>query len=396
MNRKPDRPDETATEAAIEIMAAFAERTGLEPEGAAPRRYLWTDAFAVCNFLALARRTGDPSHRRSALRLVEQVHRTLGRHRPDDPRDGWISGLPDEEGERHPTRGGLRIGKPLPERAPGERFDERLEWERDGQYFHYLTKWMHALARVAGGADTSEALRWAIELAEAAHDAFAYTAPDGKRRMSWKMSVDLSRPLVPSMGQHDPLDGWLTFLDLRAAAARTPGAGDLPDLGPRLGDLRRIAEATEWASADPLGLGGLLTDALRLGRRVVRGEADEERLLVRLLDASLRSLGAFAGRDPLRGPAAARLAFRELGLAIGFAAVRRLARLLDEEPGRLAGREGVARRVEELARHAALGERIEAFWLEPAHRRVASWTDHLDIDEVMLATCLVPEGFLEG
>jgi hypothetical protein len=34
----------------------------------------------------------------------------------------------------------LRIGKQLAERRPGERFDERLEWERDGQYFHYLTR----------------------------------------------------------------------------------------------------------------------------------------------------------------------------------------------------------------------------------------------------------------
>jgi hypothetical protein len=43
-------------------------------------------------------------------------------------------------GAAHPTRGGLRIGKKLPERRPGEAFQERLEWERDGQYFHYLTK----------------------------------------------------------------------------------------------------------------------------------------------------------------------------------------------------------------------------------------------------------------
>src|SRR5216684_2205383 len=46
-------------------------------------------------------------------------------------------------------RGGLRIGKKLPERSAGEPFDEQLEWDRDGQYFHYLTKWMHALDQVA-------------------------------------------------------------------------------------------------------------------------------------------------------------------------------------------------------------------------------------------------------
>src|SRR3990172_13072887 len=98
------------TEQAIELMVRFAERTGLT-SARPPRRYLWTDAFAVCNFLALGRATGDASYSELALRLVEQVHRTLGRHRPDDGRRGWISGLPDREGEAHPTRGGLRIRK---------------------------------------------------------------------------------------------------------------------------------------------------------------------------------------------------------------------------------------------------------------------------------------------
>jgi hypothetical protein len=88
---------------------------------------------------------GEPHYGELALRLVDQVHHVLGRHRPEDPRTGWISGLPEAEGEAHPTRGGLRIGKPLPERSAEGPFDERLEWDRDGQYFHYLTKWMHAL-----------------------------------------------------------------------------------------------------------------------------------------------------------------------------------------------------------------------------------------------------------
>ena len=32
-----------------EIMHDFASATGLEPVRSNPRRYLWTDAFAVCN-----------------------------------------------------------------------------------------------------------------------------------------------------------------------------------------------------------------------------------------------------------------------------------------------------------------------------------------------------------
>ncbi|MBA2246070.1 MAG: hypothetical protein H0W11_14025 [Gemmatimonadetes bacterium] len=106
-------------ELANELMADFADRTGVS-SAAPPRRYLWTDAFAVCNLLGLHSAGGPEAQRELALRLVDQVHHTLGRHRPDDPRTGWISGPDEEEGRRHPTRGGLRIGKHLPERKPDE------------------------------------------------------------------------------------------------------------------------------------------------------------------------------------------------------------------------------------------------------------------------------------
>jgi len=33
------------------IMTEFSDSTGLSTVEKSPRRYLWTDAFAVCNFL---------------------------------------------------------------------------------------------------------------------------------------------------------------------------------------------------------------------------------------------------------------------------------------------------------------------------------------------------------
>ena len=42
-----------------DLMTRFADLTGLYPANKSPRRYLWTDAFAVCNFLELYRQTGD-------------------------------------------------------------------------------------------------------------------------------------------------------------------------------------------------------------------------------------------------------------------------------------------------------------------------------------------------
>jgi hypothetical protein len=95
------------------IMSEFADLTGFSSPGKTPRRYLWTDAFAVCNFLELFRQTGNEKYRLLASRLVDQVHNTLGRHREDDSRTGWISGLDEQEGKMNPTRGGLRIGKKL-------------------------------------------------------------------------------------------------------------------------------------------------------------------------------------------------------------------------------------------------------------------------------------------
>ena len=61
--------------------------------GSVPKRYLWTDAFAVCNYLGLFETTGDATYRELALRLIDQVHHTLGGHRGDEARTGWISGL---------------------------------------------------------------------------------------------------------------------------------------------------------------------------------------------------------------------------------------------------------------------------------------------------------------
>jgi hypothetical protein len=345
---------------ALEIMDRFAERTGVAGERP-PRRYLWTDAFAVTNFLALGKRE-------LALELVHGVHQVLGRHRPDDARSGWLT---PEAGPAHPTRGGLRIGKPLPERAPGEPFDPRLEWDRDGQYFHYLTKWMHALDQVARATGEPIFNQWARELARAAHRAFVHQGGGGLR-MVWKMSIDLGRPLVPSMGQHDPLDGYVTCAELDAG--REP-----PALEGARRDFAAMIAPEALASDDPLGIGGLLFDALRLERLGVDLE-----LAAAVLAAALVGLRAWLPRGELGAPAGRRLAFRELGLAIGLAAVPRMRRAGASAPI-----------VDRLAELVPLARAIEDFWLRPENRAAESWSEHVDINEVMLATSLAPDGFLE-
>ncbi len=387
-----DVPDPRVEEA-ITLMMDFAERTGLTT-GQATRRYLWTDAFAVCNFLGLARATGEQRYHELAVRLIGQVHQTLGRHRADDPRTGWISGLDPTAGEAHPTRGGLRIGKGLPERGPGEPFNERLEWDRDGQYFHYLSKWMHALDQAARASGRPEFNVWARELAASAHGAFTYLpGRGGARRMYWKMSVDLSRPLVPSMGQHDPLDGYITSIQLRTTAAILSAEGE-PDLEQETREFAAMIDRESLATSDQLGLGGLMMEATRVEQLMRQGVSVSNGLLEDLLSAALTGLEHYARTGAHQLPVTHRLAFRELGLAIGLFGVVRMHESIEKHSDHLADRSTVRELLAALRRSSSLGVELESFWRVPAHQQAASWTEHLDINSVMLATSLVPEGSL--
>lgn len=344
-------------EQAAGLMDEFAVRTGLTDQNA-PRRYLWTDAFALCNFVALRRHLGEPRYEALANKLVERVHHVLAPHR--DP--------------EHPTAAGLRIGKPEPERDIDEPFDEDREWDRDGQYFHYLTKWMHGLDVLARATNRPQLNLWARELAATAHRAFTYSS-GGRKRMYWKMSIDLSRPQVTSMGQHDPLDGFITALALEASATtlKAPRGPDLEDV---IADFAAMIEPRTLATADPLGIGGLLCDALRLQRLLAAADHRAPRQLYdAIIVAAATGLALVARRQELRAPAEHRLGFRELGLAIGLAASEQLA---DDR----------------LTPYASLRGAIETFWLDPANRASRTWQEHRDINDVMLATSLSPDGFL--
>jgi hypothetical protein len=373
-----------------EIMQGFATRTGLEPVLPEPTRYLWTDAFAVCNFLGLHERESDDEALRLALRLVDQVHHTLGRHRPDDRRKGWISGLDEVEGALRPTDGGLRIGKQWPERGVDDPYDDALEWERDGQYFHYLTRWMHALERVAHVVHDPKYVAWARRLAKRAFEGFLVTDAQGSPTgLFWKMSIDLDRPLVPWMGQHDPLDGFLVYSRLQAA-----GGGASDDLRGEIGALREICRGRSWETDDALGLGGLMGDALALARLIANGVLEECRLLESLLDACRAGLETLSATRFLGAAAESRLPFRELGLSIGLRALPQLHACVDNAPQAFTRPDRLRRALAALPAGQALATEIERFWLDPRNRRSRTWVGHREINEVMLATSLAPEAYL--
>jgi hypothetical protein len=378
-------------DAVREIMQGFALRTGLESADLPSTRYLWTDAFAVCNFLGLFVEEGDTEAMQSALQLVDETHHVLGRHRPDDVQRGWISGLDEERGARHPTLGGLRIGKNLPERRSDEGFDAALEWDRDGQYYHYLTKWMYALDCVSRVTDDSRYRGWAVELARAAYASFSVCDATGSSiGLHWKMSIDLSRPLVPSMGQHDPLDGFLVYSRLQGGSA---GEKEF-DLSPEIRGLSQICVGRDWFTDDTLGIGGLLTDACTLARMMTDGNLSEPILLGSLLESSLAGLELLVRRRVFEESAERRLPFRELGLAIGLHAVQRLEIRVGKNPGVFADDNELLSTLEALVAYVGLARAVEQFWLQPINRRSSNWIGHLEINEVMLATSLAPYGYL--
>jgi hypothetical protein len=384
----------TSASLAQKIMIEFARLTGLSPASSAPRRYLWTDAFAVCNFLGLYQEAECKEFKDLALQLVDQVHNVLGRHRHDDHRTGWISGLDEEDGRLHPTKGGLRIGKQLKERRPSDPFSERLEWDRDGQYYHYLTKWMHALNRVATVTGDFTYNRRAIELAKAVHSKFVYApSPGSQKRMYWKMSIDLSYPLVPSMGLHDPLDGLITYSQLQATAAED-SKQSTADLRAEIADMADMCKGRSWATDDPLGIGGLLSDAFRVAQLMAKGYFAQTGLLGDLLDASLVGLKALTNEDPLKLPADYRLAFRELGLSIGLGVVEKLPELTERNEHTFGKGPGLKVQMKALKQYERLKQVIESFWLQPQYQGAESWIAHRDINMVMLATSLAPDGYL--
>jgi hypothetical protein len=76
---------------------------------------------------------------------------------------------------------------------------------------------MHVLNNTSNITGDIKYIKWAMELAKTAHNKFTYMPNHGiRKRMYWKMSIDLNRPLVPSMGQHDPLDGYVTSVKFKA------------------------------------------------------------------------------------------------------------------------------------------------------------------------------------
>ena len=202
------------------------------------------------------------------------------------------------------------------------------------------------------------------------------------------MSIDLSYPLVSSMGQHDPLDGFITYNELQATA---PRKAEWPSLKEEIADLASFYE-DYWITDDPLGIGELLSNAYKVFQLIRKGYWNRIDLLLRILNDAYISLEAFLKKEFTVFQAEERLAFRELGLSIGLKSLDRLWKVIKEAP---ILNEEVTLIVKVLRSYTPLAKDIEEFWLKPENRSVETWIEHIDINEVMLATSLIPDGYLE-
>jgi len=110
-----------------------------------------------------------------------------------------------------------------------------------------------------------------------------------------------------------------------------------------------------------------------------------------------RSLNAYSrsASPALKLHAEHRLAFRELGLSIGIHAIELMQQILSENKEVMVNQDKLDHQLKTMVeKYRDLAPRIEDFWLDPSNRATHSWKAHEDINSVMLATSLAPEGFL--
>ena len=148
------------------------------------------------------------------------------------------------------------------------------------------------------------------------------------------------------------------------------------------------------ATDDPLGIGGLLCDALRItnladpGRAGVCQPAGDRSWFSTCRPSFLYRIRIFQDPCPVpsRIPRAwpVNRACRDRNVAGPAGKNRHLYGNYDT----------LNQQVRAIHEYMPLREQIEGFWLEGKNREAGTWTEHREINMVMLATSLAPEGFL--
>jgi hypothetical protein len=381
-------------------------------------RYLWTDAFGVLNFVTEAARcaeAGDEEGREDALAaaeaLVDEVCFVLGQPRSPD--------LPMAPSPLAPLRGardrdatatlseprryrGLRIGKRLASAVtdPGMALD--------GMYFHYVDKFVFALARLGealGGAATKRGervVREACAVVADVHDLFVEreairvntfggTARDraheqrNARRVSecvgirWKLNADgkPTRGLPPTRLSSDVVCGAVAWSAASRLAENAENAGTVAPIRREVDDMREMATRLRPAvSLDPLGWGMQMWELQWVppAEELAERSAPEWRAFA----AAMRASSRLPGGDSLpvrRGGRLDELPFRAYGALLG---------------ARVGGSADLAETAARAARDAAAAELAGLGEVSSASSRSEGLTA---INRVMLASALDPLAF---
>ena len=109
-----------------------------------------------------------------------------------------------------------------------------------------------------------------------------------------------------------------------------------------------MCQRRNWTTDDPLGLGGLLFDAGRLCQLLGNEQFDDIHLLEDILGACRNGLASLLAGRYLNQPVSYRLAFRELGLAIGLKALPIISEAMKKNDGPFESGTAVQRIVEQL------------------------------------------------
>lgn len=230
-----------------------AHEAGLCADGK-QRRYLWTDAFGVLAYISLSdffKKDGDDiasqKYLNAAHRLVDAVHQCLGKPRSNKAADKMH---PDDAPSSVTGYVGLRIGKVDSKQVT----DYGMHY--DGQYWHYIDKWLLALARAGR---TKEG----IQIAKSLFPHFFDAGPRGDGRgggIRWKLSVDATPPpeLQRARASDDALVALVVFSILESS--RDDNGSTSSALPPSLGDEIQLLENSleqydPRVTDDPLGWG---------------------------------------------------------------------------------------------------------------------------------------------
>jgi hypothetical protein len=306
------------------------------------RRYLWTDAFGVLCYTSIAEHykaqgntTEAEKYKRAADRLVNVVHACLGSPRSNKPEDRMTMDTSSPTGHV-----GLRIGKLYSRKVT----DYGMTY--DGQYWHYVDKWLLALAR-------SGHVKEGIEIAKSCFPYFFDPGEDGTGwagGIRWKLNVDATAPpsLQRARASDDTLVALIVFSILEAH--RDPTNKSLAD------EIKLLKVSLQGyrprVTDDPLGWG---LEAMY--DQFLKGHPRQ---------ASLKSLQSSALH-----PSHLSLPFRLYGAMIG---------------ARIGG--------ESVAHQDRVNQLVELSLKHEGRAAASGVEEHSSINRVMLAMCLLCPGAL--